>query len=317
MIRLESVGVTLEGTPVLRDVDLGVARGETLAVLGPSGSGKTTMLRVVAGLQRPDTGRVSIDGRDVSDVPSHRRGVGLVFQDAVLFPHRDVARNVAFGIPGLSRAETARRVAELLELVGLAGYERRQTGTLSGGEAQRVALARALAPSPTVLLLDEPLGSLDGPLRDRLQDDLHALFERLGLTVVHVTHDVGEAFALGRRVALLRSGSVAQVATPDELWRRPVSEWVARFLGIRNTLQEDGRVLVVRPEAVRLSPGEDGVVLSSERDGPTLRLTVRRDDGLELEAATTALDPPRPGERVRIDLDAAGVVGVTPDAGPA
>ncbi len=313
VIRVEAVDVTLAGQEILRGVDVEVAGGETLALLGPSGSGKSTLLRVVAGLQRPDRGRVVLDGTDVTGVPAHRRGVGLVFQDGVLFPHRDVGRNVAFGIPGLTGRESDRRVAELLELVGLTGYERRATGTLSGGEAQRVALARALAPAPRVLLLDEPLGSLDGPLRDRLQDDLRALFERLELTVVHVTHDAGEAFALGRRVAVLRDGRVAQVATPDELWRHPASEWVARFLGIRNTLRDGNRIAVVRPEAVRVAPGDAGVVVASERRGPMLLLTVRRDDGLELEAATTALDAPRPGERVRIELDAAGVVEVASD----
>jgi thiamine transport system ATP-binding protein len=313
VIGLDGVDVTLAGTPVVRGVDLEVARGETMALLGPSGSGKTTLLRVLAGLQRPDRGHVTIDGDDVTNVPAHRRGVGLVFQDAVLFPHRDVARNVAFGIPGRPRAETALRVAELLELVGLAGYEGRSTGTLSGGEAQRVALARALAPAPRVLLLDEPLGALDGPLRDRLQDDLRALFARLELTVVHVTHDVGEAFALGHRVAVLRGGRIVQVATPEELWRRPATAWVAGFLGIRNALREGARLVVVRPEAVRVSPGDDGVVVSTERRGPTLLLTVRRDDGVVLEAATTAVDVPQPGQRVGIELDRAGIVEVAED----
>ena len=315
VIRVDSVDVTLAAKPVLRAVDLDVAAGETLALLGPSGSGKTTLLRVLAGLQRPEHGRVHLAGRDVTDVPAHLRGVGLVFQDAVLFPHRDVGRNVAFGLPGLPRAAAARRVAELLALVGLAGFERRTVGTLSGGEAQRVALARALAPAPRVLLLDEPLGSLDGPLRDRLQDDLRELFARLSLTVVHVTHDVGEAFALGRRVAVLRDGAVAQVATPEELWRRPADEWVARFLGLRNVLDRDGRRIVVRPEAVRLVPGDDAVVVSSERRGPAVLLVVRRDDGIELQAAATSVEPPRPGDRVRVEIDEAGVVEVRADGG--
>ncbi len=316
MIRVDHVDVTLGGKPILRGVDLDVAEGETLALLGPSGSGKSTLLRVVAGLQRPSRGRVHLAGRDVTDVPAHRRGVGLVFQDAVLFPHRDVGRNVAFGLVGLTRAESDRRVAELLELVGLAGLERRPVGTLSGGESQRVALARALAPAPRVLLLDEPLGSLDGPLRDRLQDDLQELFASLSLTVIHVTHDVGEAFALGRHVAVLRDGRVAQVATPDELWRRPGDEWVARFLGMRNVLDHGGRLAVVRPEAVRVRPGEGGTVVEAERRGPVVLLTVRRDDGVELEAATTELDPPRAGDRVHVSLDENGVVDVLRDEAP-
>jgi thiamine transport system ATP-binding protein len=310
VIAVEHVDVTLDGTPILRDVGLSVPEGETLALLGPSGSGKSTLLRVVAGLQRPTRGRVLLDGRDVTGEPAHRRGVGLVFQDAVLFPHRDVGRNVAFGLAGLERAERDRRVADALGLVGLEGLERRPVGTLSGGEAQRVALARALAPAPRVLLLDEPLGALDGPLRDRLQDDLRALFERLALTVIHVTHDVGEAFALGRRVAVLRDGAIAQVASPDELWRRPADAWVARFLGMRNVVERDGSPVVVRPEAVRVAPGEGATVVSAERRGPIVLLTVLRDDGTRLEAATTTLDPPQPGERVQVEIDDDGVVGV-------
>jgi thiamine transport system ATP-binding protein len=315
MIGVEDVDVTLDGKPILREIDLDVRAGETVALLGPSGSGKTTLLRVVAGLQRPDRGRVLLDGADVTGVPAHRRGIGLVFQDAVLFPHRDVGRNIAFGVPGLTRGETARRVAEMLELVGLQGFERRPVGTLSGGEAQRVALARALAPSPRVLLLDEPLGSLDGPLRDRLQDDLRLLFGRLSLTVLYVTHDVGEAFTLGRRVAVLRDGRIAHVAAPEELWRHPRDEWVARFLGMRNVLEDDGRLVVVRPEAVRVTPGEGAVVVAAERHGPAVVLTVRRDDGQELDAATTELDPPRPGDRVSVALDPAGVVELTRGGG--
>jgi thiamine transport system ATP-binding protein len=307
MIRLEGVDVTLDAASVLRGVGLEVAAGETLALLGPSGSGKSTLLRVVAGLQRPDRGRVLIDGRDVTAVPAHRRGVGLVFQDAVLFPHRDVGSNVAFGLAGRPAGEVERRVAELLELVGLPGIERRSVGTLSGGEAQRVALARALAPEPSILLLDEPLGALDGPLRDRLQDDLRSLFAALRLTVVHVTHDVAEAFALGHRVAVLHDGAVARVAEPDELWRAPGSEWVARFLGMRNVLTIDGRTVVARPEGVVVSPGDGAVVLAAERRGPVVVLTVRTDDGRELEAATTALEAPRPGARVTVRLEPGGL----------
>ena len=228
-------------------------------MLGPSGSGKSTLLRVVAGLQPPTTGRVLLDDRVMTGVPPHRRGVGLVFQDAALFPHRDVAGNVGFGpkVAGLDEHARRSRVTEALELVGLAGAENRVVTTLSGGEAQRVALARSLATRPDVLLLDEPLGSLDGPLRLRLQEDLRALFERLSLTVVHVTHDVGEAFSLGDRVAILREGRLAQVATPEALWARPADDWVARFLGLRNIVRHGDRATVTRPEAVRLLPGQD------------------------------------------------------------
>ena len=312
MIRVEAVSVDLGGRTILADLSLEVAGGETLALLGPSGSGKSTLLRVIAGLQQPAGGRVLLDRTDVTAVPAYRRGVGLVFQDAVLFPHRDVGRNVAFGLAGTDREKADRRVEELLELVGLAGFAPRAVGTLSGGESQRVALARALAPAPRVLLLDEPLGSLDGPLRDRLQDDLRELFARLGLTVVHVTHDVAEAFALGRRVAVMRDGRIVQVATPDELWRHPADAWVAGFLGMRNILVEDGGRVVVRPEAVQLSPGDDGTVVTAERRGSSVLIGVRCDDGRRLASVTTALEHPVPGDRVRVVIDPHGVIALGP-----
>jgi thiamine transport system ATP-binding protein len=309
-LALDGIGVEIEGRAILQGVSLDVADGERLALLGPSGSGKSTALRVVAGLQRPSAGRVLLAGADVTRVPPHRRGVGLVFQDAALFPHRDVGGNVGFGprVAGLADHERATRVADALALVGLEATERRDVTTLSGGEAQRVALARALAMRPSVLLLDEPLGSLDGPLRRRLQTDLRDLFERLSLTVVHVTHDVGEAFELGDRVAVLREGRIAQVATPDELWQRPVDDWVARFLGMANVERDGDSARVVRPEAVRVSAGEGATVLGADRDGAVVRLRVRRDDGVELEALAVGVDVPSVGERVAVEVDPAGVV---------
>jgi thiamine transport system ATP-binding protein len=201
-------------------------------------------------------------------------------------------------------------VAEALALVGLPDAGGRDVTTLSGGEAQRVALARALAPQPSMLLLDEPLGSLDGPLRLRLQEDLRALFERLSLTVVHVTHDVGEAFALGDRVAILRGGRLAQVARPDELWAKPADDWVARFLGMRNVERNGGTARVIRPEAVRVRPGDGATVVAGERDGPVVHLRVRQDDGRELEAVIAGIDVPQVGERVAVRVEPGGVTEV-------
>jgi thiamine transport system ATP-binding protein len=310
-LALDHVDVELEGRRIVEDVSLEVASGERLALLGPSGAGKSTLLRVASGLERPTAGRVLVDGADVTRLPAHRRGIGLVFQDAALFPHRTVAENVGFGpkVAGLPRAERADRVAEALALVGLEDAGARDPTTLSGGEAQRVALARALAPRPRTLLLDEPLGALDGPLRLRLQEDLRALFERLSLTVVHVTHDVGEAFALGDRVAILRTGRVAQVARPDELWARPADDWVARFLGMRNVARDGDRARITRPEAVRVRAGSDATVLAADRDGPVVRVRVRRDDGVELEAVALG-GAPEPGARVGVEIDPAGVLEV-------
>jgi thiamine transport system ATP-binding protein len=309
-LRLEGIAVSFDGVRALAGVDLEVADGERIAVLGPSGSGKSTLLRVVAGLERPAAGRVLLDGRDMADVPAHRRGVGLMFQDGVLFPHRDVEGNVSFGLrmAGTAAELRRRRVAEVLELVGLSGFERRSVATLSGGERQRVALARALAPEPRVLLLDEPLGSLDRPLRERLLADLEALFERLELTVLHVTHDVGEAFAIADRVAVMHLGRIVQAATPDELWASPADAWVARFLGLANVREQGAITVVIRPEAVLVRPGVGATVVAAERRGPLVRLRVRGDDGEELDAVTTELDHPRAGDRVAVEIDPAGVV---------
>jgi len=197
---------TAEGdAAALQGMTLDVEEGEVVVVLGPSGSGKSTLLRVTAGLLVPDHGRVAWDGEDLRTVPTHRRRFGLVFQDHQLFPHRDVARNVGFGlsVSGKPQAEIRRRVTELLDLVGLPGFDRRGLASLSGGEAQRVALARALAPSPRLLLLDEPLGALDRELHDRLALDLRRLLKELGIAGLHVTHDRDEAGTVADRVVSL------------------------------------------------------------------------------------------------------------------
>jgi thiamine transport system ATP-binding protein len=308
MLSVEDVTVDFEGQKALERASLEVSTAETMTVLGPSGSGKTTLLRVIAGLQAPDSGRVVLEGRDLARVPPHGRGIGLVFQDHALFPHRDVAGNVSFGLRmrGDARETIAARTAELLDLVGLPGFEHRAIGTLSGGEQQRVALARALAPEPRLLLLDEPLGSLDRRLRDRLLEDLARLFAELETTAVYVTHDQTEAFTLGDRVAVMREGRVVQVATPDELWAKPVDEDVARFLGLANV--RDGEI--VRPESVAVRAAEDGngVVESAVRTGPVVRLRVRLDDGRVLESVVAALDHPQPGDRVDVEVDRKGIV---------
>lgn len=321
MLRASEIRVRFGDLVAVDGATVEVPGAQTLAVLGPSGCGKSTLLRVIAGLQPAERGRVSVDGLDVTAVPAHRRGIGLMFQEGALFPHRDVAGNVAFGLrmARVDERERTRRVAAALELVGLSGYERRSVGSLSGGEEQRVALARALAPAPRVLLLDEPLGSLDRPLHDRLLVELAELFARLEITVVTVTHDVTDAFALGHRVAVMRAGRVVQAATPDELWARPADGWVARFLGHANVADAGGAAaLVTRPEAVRLVPAPEGdaVVLLAERRGPLVRLRARLANGRELEAVTTAIDHPLPGDRVSVEIDPAGVTEVPAGPGP-
>ncbi|TJZ46242.1 ABC transporter ATP-binding protein [Streptomyces piniterrae] len=344
MLRLGGVTVrfgTSEGQPALDAVDLDVAPHEIVCVLGPSGSGKSTLLRVVAGLQQADAGRVLLAGRDQSQVPTHRRGVGLMFQDHQLFPQRDVAGNVAFGLRmrGSSRAEQERTVAELLELVGLPGAQRRAVASLSGGEQQRVALARALAPRPRLLMLDEPLGQLDRGLRERLVVELRRLFRELGTTVLAVTHDQGEAFALADRVVVMQNGRIAQTGTPLEVWQRPATEFVARFLGFDNvvaaTVQGEAAVtpwgkvpvpegtadgpcrLLVRPAGVRLTPAPEGLpctVTARTFRGTHVALLLQPTAGPRLEAACALRDAPETGERVGIAFASEDVVVL--DAAP-
>jgi thiamine transport system ATP-binding protein len=330
--RLEVTGARVSFGPnvALDGVDLAVAAGEVVAVLGPSGSGKSTLLRAIAGLQRLDAGQVDIDGTDASATPPHQRGIGMMFQHHTLFPHLDVGANVAFGLrmQGQGGATVDRRVAELLELVGLPGTEQRDIATLSGGEQQRVALARALAPAPRVLLLDEPLGSLDRPRRERLVVELQALFARLHLTVVAVTHDHAEAFALADRLVLLDVGRVLQTGSPSEVWQAPRSSRAAELLGFTNLVDvtvEGGRArtawgdlgptgpsarrALIRPEAVQVdSEGPlEGVVVAGTFAGARGRLRIELPDAPSLEADLPVADLPPVGATVRVSFDPSGV----------
>src|SRR5829696_467534 len=230
-------------TPALRGVSLRIAAGAIVCLLGPSGCGKTTLLRVIAGLEQADSGTVTFAGRPIDSLPVHARGFGLMFQDYALFPHRDVAGNVAFGLRmrGDSRQQIDARVAEMLDLVGLAGYDRRRVYELSGGERQRVALARSLAPSPRLLMLDEPLGALDRALRERLLDELRTILTRVGVTSLYVTHDQAEAFAIADWLVLMNGGQIEQQGPPEAVYRQPATRFAALFLGLSNLI--DGRVI--------------------------------------------------------------------------
>ena len=240
-LEVRGLSVVFDGMPVLDGIDLSVAPGEVVVLLGPSGSGKSTLLRAVAGLEEPVSGEVVWDGEDLSGVPTHQRGFGLVFQDHALFGHRDVAGNVDFGlrVAGMPAEARAQRVARSLALVGLDGFEGRRVDTLSGGEAQRVALARSLAAAPRLLMLDEPLGALDRTLRERLTSDLGLLLRRIGMAALHVTHDHDEAFALADRIAVLGGGRIDRIGTPDEVWTDPGTVHAARCLGHENLVELD------------------------------------------------------------------------------
>ncbi len=252
MLEVRQVSKSFNGTPALREVSFRVAEGEILCLLGPSGCGKTTLLRVVAGLEAADQGQVLVAGADLSRLPVHRRGLGMMFQEYALFPHKDVGGNVAFGLrmAGLPQDEIEARVSEALGLVGLSGFEARSVHELSGGEQQRVALARSLAPRPRLLLLDEPLGSLDRALRERLMNELRHILNSVGVTSVYVTHDQSEAFALGDRVAIMHRGRIEQIGPPEAVYRAPASPFVARFLGMENLLP--GEVVEVGAERIEV-----------------------------------------------------------------
>ncbi|MDR6977634.1 thiamine transport system ATP-binding protein [Streptomyces sp. 3330] len=335
LLELERATVRFGGRPVLDAVDLAVAEHQVVCVLGPSGSGKSTLLRAVAGLQPLDAGRVLLDGRDQANVPAHKRELGLMFQDHQLFPQRDVGGNVAFGLRmrGMPRIRQGERVAELLDLVGLPGAAGRAVTSLSGGEQQRVALARALAPRPRLLMLDEPLGQLDRSLRERLVVELRELFGRLGTTVLAVTHDQGEAFALADRVVVMRDGRIAQSGSPLEVWQRPADAFVARFLGFDNVVEatvteeaavtpwgkvpvpagsaQGARTLLVRPAGVRLVGVDEGLrctVAARTFRGTHVAVHLQPQGAPRLEAACTLRDAPEVGAVVGVSFDAAETV---------
>lgn len=311
-LEVRSIWKYYEGKPLLRGVSFHVDAGKTVCLLGPSGSGKSTILRIIAGLEEADSGQVLWDGKDLAGVPAHRREFGLMFQDYALFPHRNVAGNVAFGLVmrGLPRKEIERRVQEALKRVNLSEFANRRVTDLSGGEQQRVALARALAPQPRLLMLDEPLAALDRALREQLGEELRRILHEERLPAIYVTHDQGEAFVIADRLVLLHEGIVQQSGAPEEVYNHPANIWVARFLGLSNLVP--GVVEKISPLLVRTAlgefqaqcehphhaPGERIMVLLSPGSARPLDGTYKEQNVLRGEVEDTVFR----GEGFRVDL---------------
>ncbi len=251
---LRGIRKTYGDVVAVDSIDLEIARGEFFTMLGPSGSGKTTTLRIIAGFERPDSGRVELNGADVTRRPPYERDVNTVFQDYALFPHMTVADNVEYGlrVKGVRRQERRSRAEDALALVRLEGFGGRRPVQLSGGQRQRVALARAIVNHPEVLLLDEPLGALDLKLRQEMQTELKRIQQQVGITFVYVTHDQEEALTMSDRIAVFSQGRIDQIGTPAEIYERPANEFVAAFVGISNLLEREGRRFTIRPEKIKL-----------------------------------------------------------------
>jgi thiamine transport system ATP-binding protein len=325
MLTLTNITRSFDGKPILRGIDLDVTEGEIVCLLGPSGCGKTTLLRIVAGLETADSGDVLIDGQSILNQPVHTRDFGLMFQDFALFPHLNVLQNVEFALrmKGIKRDQREIRAREVLALVSLSGFERRDVAQLSGGERQRVALARSLAPNPRLLMLDEPLGSLDAALRERLVLDVRQIIKRVGLTALYVTHDQREAFAIADRIALMNAGQIEQIGTPTEVYRRPETVFAARFLGLDNTVRVDAltengahtplgffdlplrdtsipSVLLLHPDGIHLDPNGaiSGTIAESVFLGDAYR--VRMECLPDLWLTFKLPDAPQIGETCRV-----------------
>ena len=339
MIRFEGVQRIFPGVTALAGLDLEIQDGELIALLGPSGCGKTTALRILGGFERPDAGRVLVDDRDITNVPPNKRDMGMVFQAYSLFPNMDVRTNVAFGLRMRHQGKATRlkRADELLALVGLSETADRYPYQLSGGQQQRVAIARALAIEPTVLLLDEPLSALDALVRTQLRAEIRGLQQRLGITTLFVTHDQSEALSIADRVGVMRQGRLEQLDTPENVYRRPATQFVAEFVGAMNRLPgrigDNGEVQVLgqrltvlnpdgyqpgavvdallRPEALEIAPDSAGEATVTDRTflGSAVRLEVTPDTGEKVLVESSSLSAHvKLGDRVAMRVLAGSVV---------
>jgi len=316
-VRLTGIRKTYGDVVAVDRVDLEIPGGEFFTLLGPSGSGKTTTLRLIAGFERPDEGRVELAGADVTNRAPYERDVNTVFQDYALFPHMTVAENVAYGlrVKHVPRAERRRRVDEILKVVRLPELGNRKPVQLSGGQRQRIALARSLVNTPKVLLLDEPLGALDLKLRQEMQIELKRIQREvsdIGITFVYVTHDQEEALTMSDRLAVFNEGRIEQIGAPAEVYERPATEFVAGFVGVSNVLERDGRKFTVRPEKIRMHfdearDGEPGRIRNVVYVGMFTRYVVELDSGGELTVVRQNLETSSQdalesrGRRVRLE----------------
>lgn len=317
ILQLQQIRKSFADTEVLKGIDLEAGQGEFITLLGASGCGKTTTLRIIAGLELPDSGKVILEGRDITDWEPNKRDVNTVFQNYALFPHMNVADNVGYGlkIRKVPKAQIAERVERALRLVQLEEYGKRMPDQLSGGQKQRIAIARAVINEPKVLLLDEPLGALDLKLRRQMQLELKRLQKQLGITFIYITHDQEEAINMSDRIGVMHEGVLEQMGTPNEVYYRPRTSYVADFVGNANILHKNGETLAIRSENIRMD-GEsvctqEAVVVEKSFAGGQLRILFRLSDGQLLTASRYGIDNDlQAGETVKIGWDAKDAVKV-------
>lgn len=317
ILQLQQIRKSFANTEVLKGIDLEAGQGEFITLLGASGCGKTTTLRIIAGLELPDSGQVILEGHNITDWEPNKRDVNTVFQNYALFPHMNVADNVGYGlkIRKVPKAQIAERVERALRLVQLEEYGKRMPDQLSGGQKQRIAIARAVINEPKVLLLDEPLGALDLKLRRQMQLELKRLQKQLGITFIYITHDQEEAINMSDRIGVMHEGVLEQMGTPNEVYYRPRTSYVADFVGNANILHKNGETLAIRSENIRMD-GEsvctqEAVVVEKSFAGGQLRILFRLADGQLLTASRYGIDNDmQAGETVKIGWDAKDAVKV-------